>query len=231
MARAIVEAGAVVRHRPTRSPAPRSTSSSSRANPTGPIHIGGARWAAVGDSLARIFAAARCRRDPRVLLQRPRRADRPVLARRCCAAARGSSRPEDGYVGAYIDEIADQVVAGTPRRARPARRRGAGGLPPRGRRADVRARSSSRCTTSASTSTSTSTSSRCTTAVPSSGRSPGCTEMGNTYEADGAIWLRTEQYGDDKDRVIVRSERLARLHLRRPAPTTSTSASAASTAS
>jgi arginyl-tRNA synthetase len=32
------------------------------------------------------------------------------------------------------------------------------------------------------------------------------TEMGNTYEKDGALWLRTEQYGDDKDRVIIKSD-------------------------
>ena len=50
------------------------------ANPTGPLHIGGVRWAAVGDSLARVLAGVRRDREPRVLLQRPRRADRPVLA-------------------------------------------------------------------------------------------------------------------------------------------------------
>ena len=32
------------------------------------------------------------------------------------------------------------------------------------------------------------------------------TEMGNTYEKDGALWLRTEQYGDDKDRVVIKSD-------------------------
>ena len=48
------------------------------ANPTGPIHIGGTRWAAVGDALGRLLSTqgAECR--ARVLLQRPRRADRPV---------------------------------------------------------------------------------------------------------------------------------------------------------
>jgi arginyl-tRNA synthetase len=32
------------------------------------------------------------------------------------------------------------------------------------------------------------------------------TELGNTYEADGAVWLRTEKFGDDKDRVIIKSD-------------------------
>ena len=40
------------------------------------------------------------------------------------------------------------------------------------------------------------------------------TEMGNTYEQDGALWLRTEKYGDDKDRVVVKSDGERRLHLR-----------------
>ena len=48
------------------------------ANPTGPIHIGGVRWAAVGDALGRIFEMTGARGHPRVLLQRPRRPDRPV---------------------------------------------------------------------------------------------------------------------------------------------------------
>ena len=73
------------------------------ANPTGPVHIGGGRWAPVGDSLARIFAARR-RRDARVLLQRPRRADRPLLplAR---SRAKGEDPGEDGYVGEYLADI------------------------------------------------------------------------------------------------------------------------------
>ena len=50
------------------------------ANPTGPLHIGGTRWAAVGDSLARIFKAQGGDRHARVLLQRPRHPDRPVRA-------------------------------------------------------------------------------------------------------------------------------------------------------
>ena len=84
------------------------------ANPTGPIHIGGVRWAAVGDSLGadprrRPGAAG----HPRVLLQRPRRADRPVrplAARR----AKGEPVPEDGYGGDYIAEIASAVLEKRP---------------------------------------------------------------------------------------------------------------------
>ena len=53
--------------------------------------------------------------------------------------------------------------------------------------------------------------------------------MGNTYEKDGALWLRTEQYGDDKDRVVIKSDGQPAYFSGDP-PTTSTSRSAGSTA-
>ena len=56
------------------------------------------------------------------------------------------------------------------------------------------------------------------------------TELGNTYEQDGALWLRTEKFGDDKDRVIVQSDGEPAPTSPATWPTTSTSASAASTA-
>ena len=66
------------------------------------------------------------------------------------------------------------------------------------------------------TSTSTSTRTTCTSrgAVDARHRR-GCASSGNIYEKDGAIWLRTEKFGDDKDRVIVKSDGERRLLLRR----------------
>ena len=93
----------------------------------------------------------------------------------------------------------------SPERARSARRRGAGGVPARRRRPDVRSRSSRRCTDFGVDfdvyfhEQSLHDSGAVERAIER------LTEMGNTYEADGALWLRTEQYGDDKDRVIIRS--------------------------
>ncbi len=81
------------------------------ANPTGPIHLGGTRWAAVGDSLSRLFEfhGARVIReyyfnDHGVQIDR--------FAASLLAAIRGDDAPEDGYGGEYILEIADQVLAG-----------------------------------------------------------------------------------------------------------------------
>lgn len=80
------------------------------ANPTGPIHIGGTRWAAVGDSMARVLEANGATvvreyyfNDHGEQINR--------FAKSLVAAAHGEPTPVDGYKGAYIDEIAARVVA------------------------------------------------------------------------------------------------------------------------
>ncbi len=79
------------------------------ANPTGPIHLGGTRWAAVGDSLGRVLGAAGADvtreyyfNDHGEQINR--------FARSLVAAAKGEPTPEDGYGGDYIHEIAQAVV-------------------------------------------------------------------------------------------------------------------------
>ena len=73
------------------------------------------------------------------------------------------------------------------------------------RRPDVRRRSSRPSPTSGSSSTSTSTRTTCTRAGPSRRRSTGSPSSATPTSSDGALWLATEKFGDDKDRVIVRS--------------------------
>jgi arginyl-tRNA synthetase len=173
------------------------------ANPTGPIHIGGVRWAAVGDSLARIFAAAGADVS-REYYFNDHGAQIDRFSRTLFAVAHGKPAPEDGYTGAYIGEIARQVVAEHPEAlALPEdealevfRRSGVDmmfdeikqSLHDFGVDFDTYFHEQS---------------------LHDSGAVERAierlTEMGNTYEADGALWLRTEQYGDDKDRVIIRS--------------------------
>ena len=79
------------------------------ANPTGPIHIGGTRWAAVGDSMARVLEANGAKvvreyyfNDHGEQINR--------FAKSLVAAAHGEETPIDGYKGAYIDEIARRVI-------------------------------------------------------------------------------------------------------------------------
>ena len=78
---------------PTRSPGSNVNLEFVSANPTGPIHIGGTRWAAVGDALGRAADHPGRRGGARVLLQRPRRPDRPVHQ---LADRRGQGRADAG---------------------------------------------------------------------------------------------------------------------------------------
>lgn len=83
------------------------------ANPTGPIHLGGTRWAAVGDSLARILEAqgATIVREY-YFNDHGNQIDR--FARSLLARAKGEAAPKDGYGGEYITDIANRVLASNP---------------------------------------------------------------------------------------------------------------------
>ncbi|MGL5928397.1 MAG: arginine--tRNA ligase, partial [Dermatophilaceae bacterium] len=83
------------------------------SNPTGPVHLGGTRWAAVGDSLARILAASGAR-VTREYYFNDHGAQIDRFARSLLAAARGEEAPDDGYAGAYISDVAQAVVAHEP---------------------------------------------------------------------------------------------------------------------
>ncbi|NMR19937.1 arginine--tRNA ligase [Cellulomonas fimi] len=175
------------------------------ANPTGPIHIGGVRWAAVGDSLARIMQAAGAT-VAREYYFNDHGGQIDRFARSLLAAARGQEAPEDGYGGAYISEIADQVVAQatTDPRTLPDDEaqeafRAAGvelmfaeikkSLHEFGVDFDVYFHENS---------------------LHESGAVDHAVarlrELGRVYEADGATWLRTTDFGDDKDRVVIKAD-------------------------
>jgi len=174
------------------------------ANPTGPIHIGGARWAAVGDALGRVLGTQGADvvreyyfNDAGAQIER--------FARSLLAAARGLPAPEDGYGGDYIAEIADRVTAHHPE---------APGLPDGEAIAlyrhegvelmfdeikatlhlfrtdfDVYFHENSLHESGAVT-----------LAVDRLKNS------GHLTFADGAWWLGSKAYGDDKDRVVIKSD-------------------------
>jgi len=174
------------------------------ANPTGPLHIGAVRWAAVGDALGRVFTfcGAEVTREY-YFNDHGGQIDR--FSRSLLASALGEPAPEDGYGGQYIHDIAAAVVAAHPEapglsfeEANEAFR-AAGvemmfdeikkSLHDFGVDFDVYFHEDNLHKSGAVDR-----------AVARLG------ELGNTYEQDGALWLATERFGDDKDRVIIKSD-------------------------
>ncbi|GAA1946935.1 arginine--tRNA ligase [Microbacterium deminutum] len=83
------------------------------ANPTGPLHIGHTRWAALGDSIARLLLASGAT-VAREFYINDAGAQMERFGRSVLAAAKGQPTPEDGYAGSYIEELARRVLAARP---------------------------------------------------------------------------------------------------------------------
>jgi len=175
------------------------------ANPTGPIHLGGTRWAAVGDSLARLFTSQGADvtreyyfNDHGVQIDK--------FARSLLAAHLGQPAPDDGYGGQYIFDIAARVEAAydgdlsalRPEEAQEVFRTVGvdlmfgdikASLHDFGVDFDVYFHEDS---------------------LHESGAVQHAVdrlrELGHIFEADGATWLRTTEFGDDKDRVVIKSD-------------------------
>nr|WP_277605682.1 arginine--tRNA ligase [Glycomyces sp. L485] len=172
------------------------------ANPTGPVHAGGTRWAAVGDALARIMRASGAKviseyyfNDAGAQIDR--------FAASLLASAKGEPAPDDGYGGAYIDEIAQKVLERQPGALESDDPREVfrvegvdlmfaeikATLTDFGTHFDVYFNEKD---------------------LHDKGELDVAVErlagQGHVFEADGATWLRTTEFGDDKDRVIKRSD-------------------------
>jgi arginyl-tRNA synthetase len=174
------------------------------ANPTGPLHIGGVRWAAVGDALGRIFTmtGAEVTREY-YFNDHGGQIDR--FSNSLLASAKGEPIPEDGYGGQYIDEIAKAVLESRPDVL---------DLPEDEAREVFRVEGVELMFAEIKQSLhdfgvdfdvyfhedNLHTSGAVQRAVER------LTELGNTYEQDGALWLRTKQFGDDKDRVVIKTD-------------------------
>ncbi|WP_229402989.1 arginine--tRNA ligase [Micromonospora okii] len=173
------------------------------ANPTGPVHIGGVRWAAVGDALSRLLRATGADVGTEYYFNDAgSQIDR--FARSLLAAAKGEPAPEDGYGGAYIAEIAAEVRTRRPDVAT---------LDDAAAEEVFRVEGVQLMFDE----------------IKSSLRDFGVEfdtyfnekdlhdrgeldhaltrlrEQGHLFEADGATWLRTTDFGDDKDRVLRKS--------------------------
>ena len=174
------------------------------ANPTGPIHIGGTRWAAVGDALGRLLSTQGAE-VVREYYFNDHGAQIDRFTNSLIAAAKGEPTPEDGYAGTYIGDIAAQVLAKDP---------DALSLPDAEMRETFRAigvnlmfdhikESLHEFGTDFDVYThedSMHTSGRVEQSIAK------LRDTGSIYEKDGAVWLRTTDFGDDKDRVVIKSD-------------------------
>ncbi|HYZ07959.1 MAG TPA: arginine--tRNA ligase [Pseudonocardiaceae bacterium] len=174
------------------------------ANPTGPLHLGHTRWAAVGDALGRILALSGAEATREYYFNDAGgQIDRFV--RSLVAAASGEPAPEDGYRGDYVSDIAAEVLRRAPDaltrsehdRDEVFRRVGVGlmfdaikrSLHEFGTDFDVWFHEQS---------------------LHDSGAVDRVVdqlkESGALYLADGAWWLRSSEFGDDKDRPVIKSD-------------------------
>ncbi|MDT5007981.1 MAG: arginyl-tRNA synthetase [Mycobacterium sp.] len=174
------------------------------ANPTGPIHIGGTRWSAVGDALGRLLSTQGAQ-VVREYYFNDHGAQIDRFTNSLIAAAKGEPTPDDGYAGDYIADIADQVLAKEPdalnhpdeQMRETFRSIGVDlmfnhikqSLHDFGTDFDVYTHEDS---------------------MHTSGRVDQAIarlrDVGKIYEKDGATWLRTTDFGDDKDRVVIKSD-------------------------
>ena len=174
------------------------------ANPTGPLHLGHTRWAAVGDALGRVLSAAGAK-VAREFYVNDRGVQMDKFGASLQAAALGQPRPEDGYHGAYIDDLAKEVVQKNSEvlklsgdeqtfafrdigyKLQLAQQQSV--LDKFGTHFDVWFSEKS---------------------LYDNDFFAHCQEVlkakGHVFEDGGAIWLRTTDFGDDKDRVMVKSD-------------------------
>lgn len=174
------------------------------ANPTGPLHLGHTRWAAVGDSLGRVLSAAGAD-VKREFYINDRGNQMDLFGASVEAAALGNPIPEDGYKGAYIADLAKDVVASNSSIT---------SLPEGQRHSAFREaayalqlKDQQRVLDTFGTHFDVWFSER-------SLHDQGAVEhgieklrkQGHVFEEEGAIWLRTTDFGDDKDRVLTKSD-------------------------
>ena len=168
------------------------------ANPTGPLHLGHTRWAAVGDALGRVLSAAGADVTREFYINdRGRQMD--LFGQSVQAAAQGNPIPEDGYQGQYIADLAKEVVAANPGITSSEEFREAA--------YQVQLAQQQQVLETFHTSFDVWFSER---SLHESGAvEHGVDKLrsqGHVFEVDGAVWLRTTDFGDDKDRVIIKAD-------------------------
>jgi arginyl-tRNA synthetase len=174
------------------------------ANPTGPLHLGHTRWAAVGDAIARVLEAEGAE-SAREFYINDLGVQMDKFGNSVKAAALGEAIPEDGYHGAYIPELAKQVVSQNP---------GITELP-EPQRGDafrdaayaLQLADQKRVLDNFNTHFDVWTSEK---SLHTSGAVNRVFEklksQGHMFVEEGATWLRTSDFDDDKDRVLIKAD-------------------------
>ncbi|WP_425546654.1 arginine--tRNA ligase [Brevibacterium samyangense] len=174
------------------------------ANPTGPLHLGHTRWAALGDAIARVLAASGADVTSEYYIN-DAGSQMDTFANSVLARMHGRDVPEGGYPGEYIADIARTLLEQSPELAE---------ADEDAIREDVRARAYEIQMADI----------RGTLAdfgvhfdmwfsektLHDSGALERAVdrlrEQGHVFDEGGAIWLRTTTFGDDKDRVLIRQD-------------------------
>ena len=174
------------------------------ANPTGPLHLGHTRWAAVGDAIARVLAASGAK-VVREFYINDRGSQLDKFGASICAAANNEAIPEDGYHGAYVKDLAAEIVKEKPEILKLSKSEQEIEFREEGYKKQLKQQQNVlddfRTHFDAWTS-------------ERSLHSSGAVEKGlavlkkhgHVFELDGATWLRTTDFGDDKDRVLIKAD-------------------------
>ena len=202
LARAIVEAGTAYGTGTTE--AGRSVNLEYiSANPTGPLHIGHTRWAALGDAMVRVLRAAGAEVAAEYYIN-DTGAQMDKFGASIVAALRGTAPPEGGYDGDYVHERAREVVAARPDLLDLPEAEAVAVARDLGYTAQLAAIRSTLDTFNVHFDVWFSERS-----LHESGAVENAIvrlrEQGHVEDRDDAVWLRTSDFGDDKDRVLVRT--------------------------
>ena len=174
------------------------------ANPTGPLHLGHTRWAAVGDSLGRVLAAAGAQVS-REFYVNDRGNQMDLFGASIRAAALGKARPEDGYHGEYIEDLAKEIVKSNPQITQLAESESISVFTQAGYKLQLEQQRKVLDNFGTHFDTWFSESSLYEDNFFNHSLDK-LKKEGHVFEQEGAIWLRTTDFGDDKDRVMIKSD-------------------------
>ena len=173
------------------------------ANPTGPLHLGHTRWAAVGDALARVLSAGGAK-VAREFYINDRGNQMDLFGASLAASALGQAKPEDGYQGQYIDELAQEILIKHPEYKELSGQSASETFREAGY--ELQLAQQKKVLDNFGTRFDIWFSERSLHSGDGIDKALATLKsQGHTYEDEGAIWLRTTDFGDDKDRVLVKS--------------------------